>query len=135
MDIRQCKRCKKLFAYTARAICPECIRELDEQFKYVRDYLYDHPNATMEKVCEETGAEMADIHRWLREGRLIQSTVTAPMLTCKVCGAPIYTGEMCDKCTNNVRAQFKKTAEALKPPPEPFQTKREGRMHVDVRKK
>ncbi len=135
MDIRQCKRCKKLFNYTNNILCPECIRLMDERFKAVRDYIYENPNAQMETVCEETGAEMSDIHRWLREGRLILSSNTAPLLKCKVCGAPIYTGQMCDKCTNDVRSQFQRTADALKPPPEPFPTKREGRMHVEVRKK
>ncbi|MDR1692661.1 MAG: MerR family transcriptional regulator [Oscillospiraceae bacterium] len=135
MDVRQCKRCKKLFGYTGNVICPECVRAMDEKFKQVRDFLYDHPGAQMETVCEETGAEMADIHRWLREGRLIQNPNSAPLLTCKVCGTPIYTGQMCEKCTNQVTSQLKSTAASLKPPSEPLPFKREGKMHVNIRNK
>jgi len=71
--------------------------ELDEMYKKVRDYLYDHPNATMVEVSEATGVEEKIILEFLREGRL-ELKEPSPVLTCERCGKPITTGRMCKEC-------------------------------------
>ena len=133
MNIRQCKRCKKIFNYSGNIICPDCIRALDQKFIEVRDYIYDNPDALIETVCEETGAETADIHRWLREGRLMLTNNSIPLLNCKSCGAPIFTGQMCDKCMMDVKTKFQKTAASLKPA-ETLKSVQDGKMHIDRKK-
>ena len=137
MEARQCKRCKKLFQYTGKPLCPACIRELDMKFNDVRDYIYENPGASMEAVCEATEAEMADIHRWLAEGRLILAKGSPISLFCDKCGAPILTGKQCEQCLNKLRSTLQGAADTLKPPEpnQPLDFTKDGRMHVGVRKK
>ncbi|SFQ02976.1 MerR family transcriptional regulator [Caldicoprobacter faecalis] len=97
MDIRNCKRCNRLFQYNGIKYCPSCVMELDEMFKKVRDYLYEHPDATIIEVSEATGVEEKIILEFLREGRL-ELKEPSPVLTCERCGKPITTGRMCKEC-------------------------------------
>lgn len=55
MNLRNCPQCGKLFVYNIRNLCPECIKKDEKDFGCVRDYLYNHPRATIEEISEETG--------------------------------------------------------------------------------
>ena len=70
MDIRNCKRCNRLFQYNGIKYCPKCVLELDEMFIKVRDYLYENKNANIAEVSEATGVEEKVILEFLRDGRL-----------------------------------------------------------------
>lgn len=97
MEIRNCKRCNRLFQYNGVKYCPKCLMEMDEMYKKVRDYLYEHPDATIVEVSEATGVEEKIILEFLREGRL-ELKEPSPVLTCERCGKPITTGRMCKEC-------------------------------------
>jgi hypothetical protein len=73
MDIRNCKRCGKIYSYTGVEVCPNCLAIEQEDFSKVRDYLYQNPNSTIPEVSEATGVDVRVITRFLREGR-IEST-------------------------------------------------------------
>ncbi|MDR0671486.1 MAG: hypothetical protein LBF64_04155 [Oscillospiraceae bacterium] len=113
MDIRQCRRCRKLFNYVGHFNCSACVHELDDIFTKVRNYLYDHPQADMASLCEASGAEEEDVLGWLREGRLVLGGDAEAMLVCENCRKPIKTGRYCDTCAAAVRAQLAETAENL----------------------
>lgn len=134
MDIRQCKRCSKLFQYTGKALCPACTNEMDKKFIMVRDYIYDCPGASMEQICEATETEPGDIRRWLSEGRLIMSKGSMPLLKCEKCGTPIYTGRLCDQCIGVMRSDLKGAADSLRPAPPPISIKEDGKMHIKRKK-
>jgi predicted amidophosphoribosyltransferase len=105
-QIRNCRRCYKLFQDYGTGVCPECVRELDEIFVKVREKLYDDPRANIVELCEDTGATEQDIMGWLREGRLIMGSESARLITCVKCGAPIATGRFCEKCSQDMASQF-----------------------------
>ena len=113
MDIRQCMRCSKLFQYRGSPNCPDCVRALDDTFLEVRHYLEDHPHATIDDVCEACQADENDVLRWLREGRLILSHDSSPLLACQSCRKPIQSGRYCETCAVNVIGQLEATARHL----------------------
>lgn len=135
VDIRNCRRCHKLFNNMGNGVCPDCIRELDDIFVKVRDFLYDNPRASIDEMCEATGATEANIVGWLREGRLIVGGDGPKLLKCEGCGSSIASGRYCASCSYSVQTQLSDTARALQPPPRDFVRSKEDNekgLHVDV---
>ena len=59
MEVINCKKCNRLFQYIAgRMICPICQEEEEKEFKLLKEYLYEHPRATMIEVSEATGISL-----------------------------------------------------------------------------
>ena len=51
MDVRNCKGCGKLFNYMSGAqLCPECRAKLEKKFSSVKDYIGEHPQASISQV-------------------------------------------------------------------------------------
>ena len=113
MDIRQCSRCRSLFQYRGNHRCPECVRQVDELFIKVRNYIYEHPVAIMAQIIEATGADEADINTWLREGRLILDKSSTPLIYCEICNKPIVTGRYCDDCAVDMKATLQNGADMI----------------------
>ncbi len=111
MQLAKCKWCGKPFQSFGMNFCPKCIQELDEQYKPVRDYLYDSPNATIEEVEEATGVSKRVILYYLRDGRL-QMTNSNGLLRCEQCGEPINSGRLCDKCASRIEQHMLKSMQA-----------------------
>jgi flagellar operon protein (TIGR03826 family) len=109
MDLRNCPQCGKLFAYTgSNKLCPVCRQTEEDDYKKVRDYLWDHPGATIEMVHEETGVERELIIKFIKEERLIAEGITIDFeLECERCGTPIKQGRFCKKCQAELVKGFK----------------------------
>lgn len=107
MDIRNCKRCSRIFQYRGNKYCHSCILELDEIFIQVRDYIYDHPNATVIEVSDELDVDEDIILDFLKEGRL---ELSSPGLdyVCERCKKPIVTGRFCNLCIEELNREMKK---------------------------
>lgn len=107
MDIRNCRRCGRLYQYINSKYCPFCRRELDELFEKVRDYIYDNPDANVMEVSAHTGVEEDLILEFLREGRL---ELKSPSIgfTCEWCDRPITTGRLCSVCQREFEQGMKK---------------------------
>jgi len=102
MSIGSCPGCGRVFLDTGRGLCPSCIREEEEQFEKVSEYLRDHPGETVECVSERTGVPREKILKFIREGRLMPKSVSGFELTCRVCGRPIDNGQVCSDCLRAV---------------------------------
>ena len=99
MDVRNCKRCKKLFNYiTGQPLCPACKEELETKFQEVKKYLFEHRGATLATVCEECDVEEHQVRQWIREERLEVMSGFDASIVCEVCGAAITSGKYCQKC-------------------------------------
>ena len=134
MDIRQCRRCRKIFNYISNPNCPVCVRELDEIFHNVRNYLYEHPKADMEELCEQTDADEEEVITWLREGRLILAYPEIGILRCETCDKPIASGRYCEACSQKVKKQLESTAQTLsqnRKDSSRFSSGSSDRRHVD----
>ncbi|HOA79460.1 MAG TPA: MerR family transcriptional regulator [Defluviitaleaceae bacterium] len=99
MQVRNCIRCGKLFNYIGKPICYECIQQDEKDFEKVKEYIYDHPKATITEVSKQTGVSVKKITKFLREERLEVVDGSVGWLTCESCGADINTGRFCKECT------------------------------------
>jgi flagellar operon protein (TIGR03826 family) len=121
MDIRNCKRCGKVFNYVGVAsVCAECAQREQEDFQKVREYLFAHPNSTTLEVTKATGIDPKVISRLLKEGRLLADNIQisdSEELRCEKCGQAIGKGRFCEKCVSEMKNEFQKAmpSPAIKP--------------------
>lgn len=108
-ELRNCLRCGKLFAYSCSPICNNCLSIEEEEFKLVKEYVYDNPGAIIPEVSDATGVSIDKIMRFLREERLeISSENNNLVLECESCGKPIKSGKYCEQCKINIANDMKK---------------------------
>lgn len=99
MEVRNCRKCRKLFNYIGgQPICPACKEELENKFQEVKKYIQDHRNASVSEVAEQCEVEESQIRQWVREERLMFAEGSVSGIGCEVCGTPIVSGRFCDKC-------------------------------------
>lgn len=102
MDVRNCKKCGKMFQYVGEAICPECAKEIEKKFMEVKQYIRDNPTASIGEVAEENDIPMSQIKKWIRQERLTFSESSGMTIECEKCGRPILTGRFCKECKNSM---------------------------------
>ncbi len=99
MNIRNCKKCGKMFNYVAGPpICPACREEAEKKFQEVKEYVRANRSASMNQIVSECHVEQRQVEQWIREERLVFSTDSPIRLSCETCGATIMTGRYCEKC-------------------------------------
>ena len=130
MNVRNCRKCGKLFNYAmGPIICPQCKDELEAKFKEVKTYISDHSGCGIQEVARECEVEVSQIQQWLREERLQFSEDSMVQLTCESCGTTIRSGRFCEKCKNEMANGFSNAIKPTAPPPvEKKETKDAPRM-------
>lgn len=103
MQLRNCRRCGKLFNYVGKPICNECVQQDEKDFELVKAYIYDHPKATITEVSKETGVSVKKITKFLKEERLELAEDSPAWLTCESCGVEIRTGRFCKECSMKLK--------------------------------
>ena len=63
-------------------------------FIKVRDYIYQHPDASIKEISEKTEVDEKIILDFLKEERLSLRTADG-LLRCQQCGKPIEKGSYC----------------------------------------
>lgn len=106
MDVRNCKKCKSLFNFTGDPLCPKCVKEMEDKFMGVREYIRDNPNAPMTVVAEENDVPIQQIKKWIRQERLSFSKDSGISIDCEKCGRPILTGRFCKECQRTMTDSF-----------------------------
>lgn len=115
-DVRNCRKCGKIFTFLGGSpICPAC-KQLDEDdFKRVKEYLYDNPGSNLTQVSVELDISVEKIKRFLKDGRLeIVSEDGNMFLECESCGKAIKSGRYCGDCERNLASNLKSTASQMK---------------------
>lgn len=99
MNVRNCRKCGKLFNYVAGLpICPACKEKAEKSFQVVKKYIRENPRADIREVAQTCEVETSQIQQWIREERL-EFTEDSPIkLPCENCGALIRAGKYCEKC-------------------------------------
>lgn len=120
MDIRNCKRCRRLFNYSANSrYCPACLEEIEQEFQKAKEYIYRHPGVGIQAISEELEIEVSQIKQWIREERLALSNASDSGIFCENCGVNITTGRFCDKCkselTNSLSNAVEKKGQVAPP--------------------
>ena len=104
MDVRNCKKCGKLFNYMAgQQLCPNCRSSLEDQFKEVKLFIRKNPQATIVEVSETCEIDIKQIRQWIREERLSFSENSAIGIECERCGKTIKTGRFCAECKTELK--------------------------------
>ena len=99
MNIRNCKKCGKMFNYVAGPpICPVCRDEAEKKFQEVKEFVRTNRTATMNEIVQACGVDQRQVEQWIREERLVFSTDSPLKLSCESCGKTIVTGRYCEKC-------------------------------------
>ncbi|MCK8824169.1 flagellar protein [Fuchsiella alkaliacetigena] len=140
MDLKNCSRCGQLFTpITSRnKICRDCQQEEEEDFRKVKEYIYDNFQPTLVETSEETGVSVKRIKKFIREGRLIEMDLSDFKVECKRCEADIVEGDYCKECRNELseglKSQSKKKQSEEPQEPKEQEIKQKGRMYTDRRK-
>lgn len=115
MNVRNCRKCGKIFNHIAGApICPACKEKLEATFQNVKKYIREHPHADMKEVAEECEVEVGQIQQWIREERLEFTSDSPVKLPCENCGEMIRSGRFCEKCKNNMAKNLSNAIEKPK---------------------
>ena len=132
MDVRNCKKCNKIFNYVSGPIvCMSCREAMEDTFKTVKKYVSEHKGCTMQEVSEECDVEMSQIRQWLREERLEFAEGSQIQLGCEKCGALIRSGRFCDKCKNEMTRSFSNAMQ--RPAPAMPETKKNPKDNPKMR--
>lgn len=129
MEVRNCKGCGRLFNYIGSVqMCPACMKKLDEKYAQVKEYIYDHPGASINEVSEENDVSVNQIKKWVREERLSFSEDSAVGLACEGCGKMIKTGRYCKECKMKLASELGSFVEKPKVPEYKKQPRDSGKM-------
>lgn len=120
MNVRNCRKCGRIFNYVmGPIICPKCKEEQEEKFQEVKQFVQDHHGADVVEVSKECDVDPGQIRQWIREERLQFADDSPIRLPCEGCGAMIRSGRFCDKCKAEMAAGFNHAIGADKPKKEP----------------
>lgn len=125
-NVRQCKKCGRIFVSYGTSMCPNCAQEMDRIFQLIKDYIYDHPSTNVIEISEKTGVEASVVLEFLKEDRLAIKT-TEKLLVCESCGCSITSGRYCSKCLDELESALNSARRELTP-------KLVGKMHFNSRK-
>ncbi|HTA77652.1 MAG TPA: hypothetical protein VK791_10875 [bacterium] len=113
MNIGKCIRCGGMFAISTNGseVCPTCARESEENYRKIFAYFASRPTATAEEISADTGIDVLEIARFVREKRL-RTVKTDTGRNCQNCGAAIYggklSGKLCEKCRAALGSELQK---------------------------
>ncbi|WP_209973934.1 TIGR03826 family flagellar region protein [Paenibacillus eucommiae] len=102
MNVANCPRCGRIFVKGFNEVCPNCLKEVDQQYERCIKYLRENKGATINELSEATDVTMRQITKFIREGKI--SIVHAPNMSypCEVCGASIRDKSICDSCRSKL---------------------------------
>lgn len=120
MEVRNCRKCGRIFNYVAGPIyCQSCREELEKKFQSVKTYIRENPGVSIQEVSETCDVPTSQIHQWLREERLQLADGSAITLECEGCGGAIQSGRYCDRCKKELTTGFRQSIRPNLTKPEP----------------
>ncbi len=103
MEVRNCKKCGRMFNFVSGApICPACKETMETKFQEVKEYVSEHKTASIVQISEDCEVEVNQIKRWVREERLEFAQDSPIGIPCENCGTTIRCGRFCEKCKNEM---------------------------------
>jgi len=140
MELKNCASCGRVFgSEQGEELCKKCrSNEYEDDFRKVREYLYDNPGAGVNEVSEATGVDKPRIMHYLREERIEIVEEDNPFLKCSRCGKSIRTGKYCAKCEDELKRELSGALSSMKKEKEPRREQtstQKATMHVDYFKK
>ena len=108
-ELRNCRRCGRLFSYVGVSICSDCREKEEQQYAILKQYLMEHPRATVPDASKDTGVPAGLITDFLRRGLLAQvNRVLEDELVCRICKKPVPSGlVVCSECQEKLQPSVK----------------------------
>lgn len=136
MNIRNCKRCKKIYQYDGFNLCHNCRREDEEDFLKVKEYLDENPGANITSVVEDTKVDTKKVIEFLKAGRLeIQGGGGEVILQCEKCGVGINTGRFCKSCMSDLSSEVSKLVDSARSNKEDLSPSKNEKFRVIERRR
>lgn len=105
-ELKNCKKCSRMFSSNnGQLFCSKCRINDEEDFRIVREYIYDNLDSTVVDVHEGTEVAEEVILKFLRQGRLTLKG-DGVGLECERCGKNISSGRFCDGCKHELKSGF-----------------------------
>lgn len=98
LSVANCPKCGKLYAKNPKNICPDCYKQIEDQFQKCLKFLRENRKCTLRELSEATGVSMGTITGFIREGRISIAEYMNMSYECEVCGTQIREGHICDSC-------------------------------------
>lgn len=119
MDVRNCRKCGRVFNYVmGPIICMRCRDEMEAKFQEVKKFIRENPGVDVQTVSEECNVDKSQIFQWLREERLELAEGSVITLSCETCYKPIKSGRYCENCKRALAMGLKQAvAKPVTPPP------------------
>ncbi len=116
MNVKNCRKCGKIFNYiSGPIICPACQEKQEEEFQKVKEYIRSNPGCTLVQTAKDCEVEANLIKQWVKEERLEFTGGGATDITCEKCGKAIFTGRFCDDCKKELGQSLSDTADSMRP--------------------
>jgi len=108
VSLGNCPRCGHVFLQVpgGTPLCPACVRLEEESYKKVFKFFSEKPSATAQEISAETGVEIKEILKFVRENRL-QLVKVDISFKCEKCGSPTRNGKLCDNCRKKLNDDIK----------------------------
>lgn len=126
MDVRNCRKCGKIFNYVAgNIICPVCREDEEKKFHEVKAFVSENKTCGIAEIIEACDVTNNQITQWIREERLVFGDDSPIGINCEICGVTIKTGRYCEKCKNDI-AKGLAMPKKEEPAPETHKDRRES---------
>ena len=108
MNVKTCRKCRRLFNYVMGPyFCPACREQEEDKFQEVKKYVQEHGRCGMQEVAEACDVTIKQIQQWIRDDRLMLSDDSPMGIECERCGKMIRGGKFCPACSNEMAAKLK----------------------------
>ncbi|WP_274362502.1 TIGR03826 family flagellar region protein [Paenibacillus thermotolerans] len=98
LGIANCPKCGKIYAKNPRNMCPDCYKQIEDQFAKCVKYLRENRRCSLKELSDGTGVSTSMISNFIREGRISIAEFPNMSYDCEVCGAAIREGHLCEAC-------------------------------------
>ncbi len=111
MNVANCSRCGKIFVKGFAEFCPNCMKDLEQQYDKCLNYLRKNKGVNIHELSQETGVSVKQITKFIKDGRI--SIMHAPNMSysCEVCGTAIRENTMCEPCRMKLVKDVRNTSE------------------------
>jgi protein-arginine kinase activator protein McsA len=113
MELRNCRKCQKLFiSISGRLICQECYEVEEEKYDRILKYLGTHPDASIKEICEATQNSEESVVELVKKGKITLNV--SVVYRCEICGKKITSGKACPECRKKMEEELDKVIEKVK---------------------
>ncbi|MCL1924079.1 MAG: winged helix-turn-helix transcriptional regulator [Defluviitaleaceae bacterium] len=127
--LKNCPRCRKIANLTIYKFCDDCVREDEETYQKVYDYLRENPGISLVELSTKTEVSTKRITEYVKEGRI---QMVEKILSCKICSEKIEKGELCLICEENQKKALIESLSSIKKLDKPAAS---AKMHTGQRRK